>query len=304
MTAKFWIGGTGTWDNTGDTHWSLSSGGANNTTHPVAGDTATLDGSSGGGTVTVNANLAMNSITCGAFTGTLDFSANNNSVTLSATGGFSGSGSGTRTINLGNGTWTLSATGAGTPWNMGTTTNLTFNANSSTIDFSGAATSNQTFSGGGLTYNIVKISGSRLNAVTNFNGGGTFGTFNVAAPATVNVAAAVTITTLLASPGAFLGFVGGGTTTTITNAFTLAGTQASPISLINQAGITGAAGIISIASGTATLSYGIVEGFTFSGGATFNFTNSYDIGRNSGTSVFTAPSTSGGMLFNPNLDGV
>ena len=38
MATKYKIGGTATWDNTDDTIWSTSSGGANNTTHPVAGD--------------------------------------------------------------------------------------------------------------------------------------------------------------------------------------------------------------------------------------------------------------------------
>src|SRR6267154_670068 len=134
-------------------------------------------------TVTVNATISVQSITCGAFTGTLDFSANNNNVTLSAAAAFNGSGTGTRTINLGNGTWTIStASAAVTPWTIATTTGLTFNANSSTIDLSGvvAAGSGQTFFTGGLTYNVVKISGSRFNSGLIISGGGTIGTLNIA----------------------------------------------------------------------------------------------------------------------------
>src|SRR5687767_4143911 len=89
MANRFWVGGTGTWNNTNTTNWSATSNGAGGASIPGTGDTATFDASSGGGTVTVDSPNAANSvtvqsITCGAFTGTLDFSANNNNVTLSS----------------------------------------------------------------------------------------------------------------------------------------------------------------------------------------------------------------------------
>lgn len=173
----FWVGGNGTWSAANAASWSVSSGGAGSTCLgaggvPGAADTATLDGSSGGGTVTVGTgyNPSVTSLTMGAFTGTLDFSAFNNSPTMQT---FSGTGSGTRTLNLGNGTWTI--TGASTTvWTIATSTNLTFNANSSVITVTGTAA---TFTGGGsLTY-----------ATVNLNGGGamtlgtttTFATLNI-----------------------------------------------------------------------------------------------------------------------------
>ena len=59
MATKYWIGGTGTWDNTNNTNWSTSSGGSNDTTHPTSGDAVILDAASGGGTVTLGADITV-----------------------------------------------------------------------------------------------------------------------------------------------------------------------------------------------------------------------------------------------------
>lgn len=276
MANRFWVGGTGTWDATTQTHWSTTTGPGNAPqTAPGSGDVAIFDGASGGGTVTVNwasGTVAVQSITCGAFTGTLDFSANNNNVTLTATTGMNLSGTGARTINLGNGVWTLSATATGTVWNAGTVTSLTFNANSSNITLSGAvaAGSARTFAGGGLTYSTITISGS---GYTTFTGG------------------AFTITTLSISSGNTVSFPTGGTTT-ITNAFTWTGTAASPIDLISN-GINTTA-TISVGSGAPAVNWAGLRDLTFSGGATFTAVNSFDFGHNSGITI--TPPNSGFLL--------
>lgn len=269
MAARFWVGGTGTWDASDTTHWAATSGAAGGQSVPVAGDTVTFDGSSGGGTVTVNhATLNLASITWGAFTGTLDFSANNNNVTLTGTAAFNGSGTGaTRNINLGNGTWTMSATGGASLWVMTTTTGLgTFNANSSTLLFSGAGSTIRGLGGGGLTYNTVSIAGG--DGGFNITGANTFATLTVAAPNTLLLPAAAT--------------------TTITNAFNLVGTAADPISMINTGS---SAATISTAAGSPTLTWGALRQITFSGGATFTATNSLDLGLNTGITI--TPPTSG-----------
>lgn len=154
MAARFWVGGTGTWDAATTTHWSTTSGGSGGASVPGASDDVTFDGSSGGGTVTVGAayNPSVISITMGAFTGTLDFSANNNSPTM---GTFSGTGTGTRTLNMGTGTWTVTAGGTGNAWDMTTTTNLTFSGASSTLTFT--AVTSYAFQGGGLSYGTVNF---------------------------------------------------------------------------------------------------------------------------------------------------
>src|ERR1700688_4568565 len=94
---RFWVGGTGTWDSSTTTNWSASTGGAGGASVPGSSDTVTFDGASGGGVVTVNfgGTITLQSLTTGAFTGTLDFSVNNNSVTLTTGNGFNNSGTGT-----------------------------------------------------------------------------------------------------------------------------------------------------------------------------------------------------------------
>lgn len=305
MTAKFWIGGTGTWDNTGDTHWSLSSGGPNNTTHPVSTDTATLDGASGGGTVTVNADLSLQALTCGAFTGTLDFATNNNNVTLSNGAAFSNSGTGTRTVNLGSGTFTLSTTTANiTVWDMTTVTGLTFSGASSTIDFTGvlAAGRGQLMATGNQTFGTVKISGARYNSGLHFTGvSAVIGTLNIAAATFISFPGnAFTITTLTQSAQFTLSLLPLGTLT-ITNAPTLTGSASAPLAIIVGAAATNAATTISCASGTFSGTWTSIASVTFSGGATFTFTNSLDLGRNSGATI-TAPRTAG-LIYTNKMQG-
>ena len=184
MAARFWVGGTATWTAANTTNWSATSGGAGGASVPGAADTVTFDAASGGGVVTVGAayNPSVISIDMGAFTGTLDFSANNNSPTMQT---FNCSGTGTRTLNMGSGTWTLTGN-ATTIFNCSTVTNLTLNYNTSTViaNYSGA-TGTRTFNLGNATqgqlYNLnitagtdsVNLTGSgsvNINGDLNFTG--------------------------------------------------------------------------------------------------------------------------------------
>lgn len=249
----------GKWNSSNTNNWVTTSGGTNyGQTVPTTTDDVTLDGSSGGGTVTVNNTITVQSITFGAFTGTLDFSANNNNVTLV---NFSGTGSGTRTLNLGNGTWTL--TGTGNAWNFTTTTNLTFNKNSSVLVFTVTSASNRNFLGGGLSYNTVTVSANTSGGGFNITGANTFTDFNITAP------------NFVAFPIS--------TTTTITNAFTWAGTSSANIGI--APGTVGTVATISVASGSPTMSWTGVRELTFTGGATFTATNSLNLGRNTGITI-------------------
>ena len=199
----------------------------------------------------------------GAFTGVLDFATNDNNVTL--TTGFSGTGTGTRTINLGDGIWTISGTGGGA-WTMATTTNLTFNANGSTITMTGAGA---TFAGGGLTYNTVNFNNGRTGVFT--SGANTFATLGISAPAFV--------------------IFQNGVTNTITNAFTFTGTGANPIHLTSASNF--AVATISVASGVCSGVFCSFREITFTGGASFSATNSFDLGGNTGMTI-TGPSASSG----------
>lgn len=275
MANRFWVGGTGTWDASDTTHWAATSNGAGGQSVPGTGDTVTFDGSSGGGTVTVNTTVAVQSITCGAFTGTLDFSANDNNVTLSTATGFSGTGSGTRTINLGDGTWTLNSGS----WNLGTVTNLTFNANSSTIILAGNTSLQRNFSGGGLTYNNVSIGANTSGGIVAVSGANTFASLSVTGPNAVQFP--------------------NGTTQTVTT-LSVTGTSGNAVFMTSNVFTTNAT--ISCAAGTQTLAWAAPRSMTFSGGATFAATNSFDLGANSGVTI-TAPGGGGRavQVNNPSL---
>ncbi len=164
MAAKFWVGGTGTWNATDTTHWAASSNGAGGDPVPVAADDVTFDGSSGGGTVTVQTSVNVLSITMGAFTGTLDFT-NFPSPTM---GTFSGTGTGTRTLKMGNGTWKL--TGTGTVWTTATTTNLTLLGGNATLNPTDQSATGKTLTGGGTVYKALFYQGVLASlTLTNMN---------------------------------------------------------------------------------------------------------------------------------------
>lgn len=214
MASRFWVGGAGTWDASDTTHWSATSGGAGGQTVPGSGDTVTVDASSGAGTITVNTTVNVTSLTFGAAGMTLDFSINNNNVTLVTC---SGTGSGTRTLKMGSGTWTLTGNNA-TIWNFATVTNLTLvRGNPIVCNYSGSTgtrtishsdtgeTSNPSFSITAGT-DIVAI-GTRANSIdfTGFSGSLTnaarvlFGSLTLSA--TMTSATGATTTTFSATSG-------------------------------------------------------------------------------------------------------
>lgn len=205
----FWVGGTGNLNDT--TKWMTTSGGAT----PCAAtggwpnsrsDTATFDASSGGGTITRNANWTVGSITLGAFTGTLGNSGDTTTVDFNS---LSNTSSGTRTFNLGASTWTCGNPGTtACGWNQGGATNLTFNANTSTLVFGGSLVATaQVLSMGpsGTTYNNVTINPDQSGNVlgTTFNAASTtIANLTIGAPNYIQATnGTVTITGTLAFTG-------------------------------------------------------------------------------------------------------
>ncbi len=158
MAARYWVGGTGNWDAATTTHWSASSGGSGGASVPSSSDDVTFDASSGGGTVTITATQSVKSMTGGSHTGTVDF--NGQTMTI---GSLNWSGTGTRSLTLGSSNITITDTTGVTVWNIGTVTNLTLSAASSTITFTGVTAG---MSGGsGKTYGTLIFSGSGNQAV-------------------------------------------------------------------------------------------------------------------------------------------
>jgi hypothetical protein len=282
----FWVGGTASWSTANAASWSSSSGGTASTCAATGGipkqaaDTATFDGSSGGGTVTVDSTMngtTLTAITSGAFTGTIDFSVNNPSMTM---GQFVSNGSGTRTLKMGSGTFTLITIAGIIPVvDFSTITGLTFTAGTSTfsIQLNQGAVLTHTFIGGGQTFANVSVSGGSIPGTwLQINNSNTFGTLAVTAPASI--------------------LLNTNTTLTITNAFTLAGSSSSSMVFLGTYNPQSTQkGTISIASGTATCAWCAIQNLTFSGGATFSATNSIDLQGNTGISI-SGPSGGGGHI--------
>ena len=145
------------------------------------------------------------------------------------------------------------------------TTGLTFTKNSANITVltPSGTTIGWTFAGGGLTYNGITINQSNTGSILSFTGANTFSSFS-------------------SSPGWTHQFPNG-STTTISSAFTLTGTQARPIVLQTSSGSNTTT--LSVASGTCTLAWGALGALVGSGGATFTATNVFDLGSNTGWSI-------------------
>jgi hypothetical protein len=142
MANRFWVGGSGTWNNTNTTNWATTSGGAGGASAPTTADNVFFDSNSGtAATITVDstavsANTTINKsdIILSLFgnatlvtaaqvltftTGTIQL----NSYTLTV-GRFSSSNSNARTIDFGTGKIVLTGNGT-TIWTTVTSTNLT-----------------------------------------------------------------------------------------------------------------------------------------------------------------------------------
>jgi hypothetical protein len=204
--SRFWVGGTGTWDAADTTHWSTTSGGAGGASVPGTSDDVIIDGHASGlngGTITVNANFSVLSISSGAMIGTLDFGTNNNSPTI-GNNGWNNSGTATRTINLGSGTFTFTMTNISViVW--GTTTNLTLGANTATFLLTGNTANGRTIalSSASLS-NLPSISiATNTNTGTwDISGAGTqtIPTLTIAAPNQITWStSAITLTNLVFS---------------------------------------------------------------------------------------------------------
>jgi hypothetical protein len=77
----------------------------------------------------------------------------------------------TRSFTLG--TSTINLTGTGTPWNPGTTTNLTFSGASATFNLTDSSTTARTFSGSGFNYGRLNIGGALGTSTLTILGNGT-----------------------------------------------------------------------------------------------------------------------------------
>jgi hypothetical protein len=269
-----WQGGTAAWNNSNTASWSCG--------HvPVAADSVVFDGTSGGGTVTVAATIngvsnTINTLTWGAFTGTIDFATNSVALIVTGTPCFSGSGTGARKVLTAGAQFTCTlATSAPSLVTMSTVTNL-----DGTSDFTGTWVfpSGNPFvrgflAGTSLHWGTLTIASNSSSGLVNITGTTaiTFDTINFAGPGALSFPNTIT--------------------TTITNAFSWVGSSYAAPSLIEAAQSPGIIGTIH-ASAASTMDKVAVRDLTFN---TSSVTvTGYDLGNNtfSGGGGITAPATS------------
>lgn len=103
------------------------------------------------------------------------------------------SGTSLRRTYMGSGTWTLSVSGTATSWNAGTTTNLTFDAEQSSIVFGNSGTGVSDIEGGNLTYNNFTAIAGTGGSIT-IKGSNAFNVFTILSPRTLKFTAGTTTT--------------------------------------------------------------------------------------------------------------
>jgi hypothetical protein len=265
----FWIGGTGTLDDATDSaHWSNTTGGTTCSCEPLSGNNnLVFDASSGGGTVTPNVNwttASTSTVTTTGFTGTIDFSTNNNSWTV----GSWLATSGTQTLNLGTGT--LTTTG------------------SSGLNIQVAA---MTLIASSSTYTNTNTIGNTTLALQSTMSLG-------------NIVFAANTQTLLTNSWTIAGTVTGtapfsvtgqsGSTTTLSGtAFNLTSTAASPISILSAG--SAATWTLSTTSG-GTITWGVVLNIIKAGAGTITVSNCLKAGNSGSGVTCNAPSGGGGRI--------
>lgn len=168
---------------------------------------------------------------------------------------FSITGTLVRSLTLGASVVTVAGA---TGWSAGTTTNLTFSAGTSNIIM--ARASAQTFSGGGLTYNILSQGGAGALLIEDSN---TFA--DIQNPYKSTGATTIDFTA--------------GTTQTV-SAFTASGEAGRVLTL--QSSSAGTPATLSKASGTVTVEHCSIKDITATGGATWVAVSSTDVSGNTG----------------------
>lgn len=174
MATYYWVGGSGTWDNSSTANWATSSGGAGGFGPPVAADTVNFDSNSGTAAVVsiaataacttctvnksdINLSLSGSPTFAGAFTlttGTVTLGSD--TLTIQT---FSSSNTNTRVIAFGTGKIALTGNGA-TIWSMATATGFGYTGTSAVNCTYSGATGTRTISHGSTA------GGAESNAVS------------------------------------------------------------------------------------------------------------------------------------------
>lgn len=180
MAARYWVGGSATWDGTAGSKWSLTSGGAGGQAVPTASDDVFFDAASGAVTVTVATGRTCLNADFTGFTGTLAGSGTwsiTGSLTLATgmtrtyTGAltFNSTAAG-RTITMNGKTLasSMAFTGAGGVWQFqdALTTTGAMTHTAGTIDMNGFAVSVLSFATTGATARTLTLGATTLTCTS------------------------------------------------------------------------------------------------------------------------------------------
>ena len=271
LKTRYWVGGTGSWNQIAN--WAVTSGTSGGYSVPTTTDAVFFDGSSGGGTATVDAAYSVASLTCTGYTGILAFGTNmvtvGGNATMTTSGSYTGSTGGL----------TMGASGTLVPPAAGTLPSLTVSAGTTTLSTNNLSLSNHlTISGGTLGANGLNLSvaGNWANAGTFTHGGNTV-TLNGAAASTQVLSGSSTFNNLIATctTARTLNFTAG-TTQTVGGALTLTGATGQRLSL--RSTVNGSTWNLDY-TGARTISAVAVQDGTNLGAGPLNPSGSTDLGN-------------------------
>jgi len=219
MAARYWVGGTDTWDNTAGSKWSLTSGGAGGETVPTTADDVFFDANSGANTVTIGITAPTRTLTMTGFTGTLAFGTNKIQIALS----------GTATVFTGATTYSVTGTPlielTGTSGNRTIATGSVTEANSISFSITAGTTGTIALSNGSRVRNLdfTGFSGVFGNNTRTIYGNAVFSTGMTFTTGSLETAWAGTGTQTITSNGRTINgthnFSGVGGTRTLVDAF-------------------------------------------------------------------------------------
>lgn len=287
MAARYWVGGTATWDGTAGSKWALTSGGAGGQAVPTSADTVFFDANSGANTITLGVSPTVVSVTMTGFTGTFDGVGSLYTITLNSTG---------------------------TIWNAPATATINGSPN---ITLTSIAVGARTFQGGGKTYGTLTIGGTTGTFNLFISGINTFNTLasTKTVAYTIQFSAAQTITnwTVSGTSGNVITVKSdSGTTTrvlTITNQtsgidyldITDITSNLAPITFYAGANTLLRSNVIGVAATTPTANqvvYVLTSGTSFTTPANWNNANNeihlFGGGGGGAGSRFTTPNGAGG----------
>ena len=193
--------------------------------------------------------------------------------------GFISSNTNTRALNMGSSTFTVRIDTNSTPagWDLGTSTNMTLNAGTSTIYINQSY--NVDFNGGGLTYSTLSIDSNNILTINGSN------TFNV-------------LKRNILSTNSFTVNFQAGTTTTV-NDFQIKGTTSGPTDypITLNSTVSGSTFTLTSPSEIVSVNYLNLKDSVATGTAKwYAGNNSIDSGNNTGW-IFSGPPSSGFFMF-------